>query len=108
MNILRFIPLIVLFGLGITYTNITAEAIHVPLLVSMIIGVIIGILAPEKGWLVAIMVVVVIGIGYGSISLGFPSLIANQGIAQFTSLFSILTIFSGSFIGSFIWKTLKQ
>lgn len=105
-SLLKFIPLVILNALIIVYVNCHAGAVHFPLLVSMLLSIMVGWLEPGKGWILAIIQVVMIWVFFLSFTESNFMITVNEGIAVFTTWLSLLTTFSGSLVGGMVKRNL--
>jgi len=100
LTLTKYLPLPAINAWLIIYVNCHATAVHTPILVSMLLSIALGWIQPVKGWLLAIIQVILIGFLYLSLKDSGLMEIIDKDIAQFTSLMSIFTTLTGSYLGS--------
>lgn len=105
-SLIKWLPLVIINAIIIIYVNFHSSAVHFPLLVSMALSMILGWVQPYKGWILAIGQVIFIAGLYFFVKESGILPIENKDIAEYVTLSSILTTFSGSLIGGMFKRNL--
>lgn len=96
-------PVAIFFGLLTVGLIRGATGVHIPLLAATLAGLILGVLDPHKGWISALVQVVVITVGLFALIEGeLPE------IERHSLLGAVGLTFIGSFIGAFIKRAFKN
>lgn len=96
----------ILFGLIISAIPFYFQSIHFPVLVNMLLSFLLGVLAPKKGWLLAIVQGVTVIFSYFIITEFSIIKAVRPDLAQFTTFLAFPIAFTGSYIGSFLKRAL--
>lgn len=106
-NTYRLIPLAIISGAAIIITGFMSETIHLPFLVNILLSLGLGWLAPQKGWILALVQAVSIVVIYLIIT-QTGMLVAKQAdVADFTTYLSIFPTLAGSYMGAFLKRAMS-
>lgn len=104
----KIILLALVNSLVINLVGFYSEAVHVPLLVNFLLSVVLGWMAPTRGWIAAVIQGIGIILFYFLIA-NMRLLIASKpDIAQFAAYIGVLPTLAAAFMGSFFRKTYNQ
>lgn len=103
LNFPQSLLLVVLFSAIQIYIIHISEIVYVPLLFTLLFSVVYGLIQPQKGWILALLQVIILISAYW--------IMESQGVkadfeqtAVFASHVSIFPSFAASFMGGFIRK----
>ncbi|MEZ4900716.1 MAG: hypothetical protein R2822_02630 [Spirosomataceae bacterium] len=79
--------------------------VHLPFLVGLVVAIFLGWLQPHKGWLLAIIQIVLTAAFYFLIAELHLLTPFNAEATRFTALLQFFPVFTGSFLGAYIRRT---
>ena len=97
----RHVFLTLIGAFGIALVGFYSSSVHVPFLMNFLVSVGLGWIQPKKGWILALLQIVLIGVYYLLISQLSWEIDALK-IARFTSLLAFFPTLTGSFMGGFV------
>lgn len=106
-QILRFIPIAIISGIAIAVSGFLSETIHLPFLLNILFSIGLGWLAPQKGWILAIVQAVTITIAYFVIKQTNLITTEHPDIADFTTYLALIPTLAGSYMGGFLKRAIS-
>lgn len=103
---LRNSILAIFFGVIISSVPFYFESIHFPVLISMLLSFFLGILAPKKGWILAIIQGLTVIFSYFIITKFGILKAVRPDLAHFTTYLAVPIAFTGSYIGGFLKRAI--
>lgn len=80
-------------------------SVHLPLFVALIVGIGIGWFFPRKGWILA-LIQLILTIGFYYLILHNHWLVSFDADAtQFTAMFQFIPVFAGSYLAAFLRRS---
>ena len=83
-----------------------SSTVHLPFLVNFVLSTSLGWIQPRKGWILALLQVVCIGLFHFALASSNWVSSTHTNIAQFTALLAFFPTLTGSFMGGFVKRAL--